>query len=65
MSGGGSTPLRCDMETDCTQSVTYIDNKGYAYCTEHGLDRQQWRPCRNLRPHELRRLQRGEPLAAY
>lgn len=57
--------LRCDMETDCVQPVTYIDNDGFAYCTGHGLDRQQWQPCRKLRPHELRRLQRGEQLASY
>jgi len=65
MSGGGVTPLRCDMETDCEQPVGYIDDKGFAYCVEHGLERQQWRSCRKLRPHELRRLQRGEQLAAY
>jgi hypothetical protein len=57
--------LTCDMERDCTEPVTYIDDKGYAYCTAHGLDRQAWRSCRKLRPHELRRLQRGEQLAHY
>lgn len=57
--------LRCDMELDCTQPVTYIDDDGFAYCTDHGLDRQQYQRCRKLRPHELRRLQRGEQLAAY
>ena len=57
--------LSCDMETNCPAEVTHIDNKGYVYCTEHGLDRRDWRPCRKLRPWELRRLQRGKPLNRY
>jgi hypothetical protein len=57
--------LRCDMATDCQAPVTHIDDKGYAYCTEHGRERQAWRRCRKLRPAELRKLQRGEQLAHY
>jgi len=57
--------LSCDMEATCTEPVTHIDNKGFAYCTSHGVARRDWVPCRKLRPWELRRLQRGEPLARY
>lgn len=59
------TILRCDMAADCGEPVTMIDQKGYAYCTDHGLERRQWQPCRKLRGWELRKLQRGEPLARY
>lgn len=57
--------LRCDMEDDCTKPVTHIDQKGYAYCEPHGIERRWYVPCRKLRPHELRKLQRGEALARY
>lgn len=56
--------LECDMTQDCQAPVTHIDNKGYAYCQEHGLMRQS-RPCRKLRGWELRRLERGLPLTRY
>lgn len=57
--------LCCDMKDDCAAPVTHIDNKGYAYCTQHGVERRSWRPCRKLRGWELRRLQRGEQLTRY
>lgn len=57
--------LHCDMTKECPHDVTYIDDDGYAYCTDHGLERQQYQRCRKLRPHELRRLQRGEQLRRY
>jgi hypothetical protein len=57
--------VTCDMLADCTFPVAYIDDKGYAYCTGHGLARQATRRCRKLRPHELRRLHLGKPLARY
>jgi hypothetical protein len=57
--------LRCDMENDCESPVTHIDDKGYAYCETHGLQRRYYRPCRKLRPHEVKKLQRGEALARY
>lgn len=59
------TPLICQMTADCRQPVTYIDAKGYVYCTEHGQERQTYQRCRKLRPAELKRLQQGEPLKAY
>ena len=60
-----NTDLTCDMADDCTQPVTHIDKKGFAYCTEHGLVRRTYQPCRKLRDHELRRLRRGEALTKY
>jgi hypothetical protein len=59
------TALKCDMSTSCTAPVTMIDVKGYIYCTEHGLRRRTFQRTRKLRPHELRRLERGEPVARY
>lgn len=61
----GTTDLLCDMESGCTGEVTMLDDKGYVYCTDHGLQRRGWRLCRKLRPHELNRLRRGEPLKGY
>jgi hypothetical protein len=55
----------CDMERGCTAAVAMIDQQGYAYCTEHGLSRRLYQPCRKLRAWELRKLQRGEALARY
>lgn len=57
--------LTCDMSTECTDPVAMIDNKGWIYCERHGLERRSWKPCRKLRPHELNRLKRGEPLKRY
>jgi hypothetical protein len=57
--------LKCDMCEDCTAIVTHIDQKGFVYCTDHGLERRLFRPCRKLRPHEQRKLGRGEALARY
>lgn len=57
--------LRCDMKEECTSPVTYIDDKGFAYCTTHGHQRQGYRRCRKLREWELNRLRRGEQLARY
>lgn len=55
----------CDMTHDCTEPVTYIDQGGYVYCTPHGLQRQSYEPCRKMRPHEVNRIKRGEPLTRY
>lgn len=57
--------LTCAMDRACTAPVTYIDAKGYVYCTVHGQQRQQGQRCRQLRPAELTRLQAGEPLKEY
>lgn len=58
-------PPTCDMKRDCPEPISMIDDKGFAYCTGHGEQRQMYRPCRKLRPHELNRLNRGEQLAHY
>jgi hypothetical protein len=57
--------LACDMRFDCDAPVTHMDHKGFVYCTEHGLRRRVYCPCRSLRPFEVRKLQRGEVIAKY
>ena len=61
---GASVPT-CDMVRDCGDPVTHIDNKGFIYCTTHGIARRSWKPCRKLRAHEIRRLERGEQVTKY
>lgn len=63
--GDPAMTLRCDMTQNCPKPVAYIDDKGFAYCTDHGQQRQRHCSCRKLRPHELRKLQRGEQLSRY
>lgn len=56
----------CDMWQFCQRPVTHMDNKGFVYCTKHGLDRRaSGVPCRKLRPFELNRLAKGEPIKRY
>ncbi len=55
----------CDATRECEGSIMMIDAKGYVYCTAHGEHRQQYQSCRKLRPHELRRLGRGEAVKVY
>lgn len=57
--------LTCDMVEGCAESVAMIDQKGYAYCEPHGMERRGWMPCRKLRGWELRRLESGKPLTRY
>jgi hypothetical protein len=57
--------LQCDMESTCDEPIAMIDDKGWIYCEYHGLMRRDSRRCRKLRPHELRRLQRGEQVTRY
>lgn len=57
---------RCDGAQDCLEQATMIDKHGWVYCTDHGMARRSYdQPCRKLRPHELRRLQRGEQVRSY
>jgi hypothetical protein len=56
---------RCDMVTGCEKPVTHLDTAGFVYCTTHGEQRRCYEPCRKLRPHELRRLERGEQITRY
>jgi hypothetical protein len=57
--------LKCEMSSTCTAPVTHLDAKGYTYCTDHGQARQMSQRCRKLRPHELRKLERGQVLSSY
>lgn len=57
--------LKCDMTKECTQPVTHIDEKGYVYCTQHGLQRKGTMRCRKLSGPELKQLESGKPLARY
>lgn len=57
--------VRCDMRADCEEPVTHIDSNGFVYCTDHGIQRRDWKPCRKLRPWELRRILSGRPLSRY
>lgn len=58
--------LRCDMKRDCEAPVSMLDNKGFGYCADHGLQRRNHgTPCRKLQPWEVKKLQRGEALSRY
>jgi hypothetical protein len=66
--GSAPTPIKllCQMTKECQRDVTHIDNKGFLYCAEHGLQRSQGdrgRPCRELYPNEIAMLQAGKPIA--
>lgn len=60
-----SEHYRCDGVAGCQEPITHLDNKGYIYCTKHGIERRDVRPCRKLRPHELKKLARGEQIEKY
>jgi len=49
----------------CNGAVSYIDDKGFIYCETCGKNRQLYRKCRKLKPHEVTRLQSGQPLKRY
>lgn len=57
--------LLCDMERACLQAPAMIDTAGFIYCADHGFQRRQSEPCRKMRPWEIRRLQKGMPIAHY
>ena len=58
--------LKCDGVVGCAGPITHLDNKGFIYCADHGVWRQETRGmCRKLRPYELNRLARGERIAKY
>lgn len=59
--------LRCDMREDCDEPVTMLENKGWIYCTDHGIGRRDWprNKTRKLRPYEVNKLLRGEALTRY
>lgn len=58
--------LQCEMKRDCVQPVTHIEEKGFIYCKEHGVQRRYYgRRCRALRPWELAMLRQGLVLPSY
>lgn len=58
--------LKCDMSKTCEEPVTHLDDKGFVYCTKHGVQRRgSGHRCRKLAPKELRQLQGGQPIARY
>ena len=60
--------LQCEMEDECSNVVTHIEDKGYIYCAEHARERRMsgfGGRCRKMRPHELRRVQAGLQIKKY
>lgn len=59
--------LHCEQTCNCTSEVTHIGNKGYIYCQRHAIERRQsgHENTRKLRPYEVKKLRRGEPVAKY
>ncbi len=58
--------LRCDMNRDCKQPVTMMDNKGFIYCASHGMQRRSYgTPCRKLTQSEIKGLKSGEAVKKY
>ena len=61
--------LTCDGSNwgPCSGGVTHLDDKGFTYCTVHGIHRRgsTGRRCRKLRGWELRKLERHESLNCY
>lgn len=57
--------LTCEMVKDCSEPVTHIDQDGYIYCADHGVERRTWKPCRKLRTWELHRIERTGSLRHY
>ena len=58
--------LKCDGERDCARPVTHMDEKGFIYCTAHGVRRHQHGiRCRKLQGWELQRLLAGKTVPSY
>jgi hypothetical protein len=54
--------LHCDMEKNCKEPVSMIDNKGFVYCTKHGERRKMDVGTRKLKPAEIKKLEKGESI---
>ena len=57
--------LHCEMTSSCNRKVSHLDAGGFIYCAKHATERRQDQPCRKLRVHELRRLERGDQVEGY
>lgn len=55
--------LQCDMDKQCGASITMIDRNGFIYCTDHGLKRRGWKPCRKLLKREIAALEYGATIS--
>lgn len=55
--------VTCDMKHDCSNPVTHIGEKGYAYCAEHASLRRGYERCRRMRQWEINLLNSGKQLA--
>jgi hypothetical protein len=55
--------LVCDMEKNCSEPVTHIDNKGFVYCSKHAVRRKASVPTRAIKPAELKKLEKHEPIS--
>ena len=59
------TRIACEMENDCENSPTHIDEKGFIYCQRHGDQRKQTMRCRRMTLKEMRTILKGEPITSY
>lgn len=58
--------LRCEMDRECKDAPTMLEDKGWVYCTRHGMMRRGYsHRVRKLRPHELNRLKKGQQIERY
>lgn len=60
-----SVVVTCDMRRECTNPITHIGVKGYAYCTEHAGWRRGVERCRRMRQWEIALLKQGKALPSY
>jgi hypothetical protein len=51
--------LKCDMHNECGAQVTHFDEKGFAYCRDHGIARKSPHRCRQLSTGERKALEAG------
>lgn len=57
--------VRCDWRRECTNPVTHIGEKGYAYCAADAPKRSGTERVRKMLVSELKALERGEQLASF
>lgn len=56
---------QCDMRAECTETVTHIGAKGYAYCATHAPERRGFESVRKMRAWERRWIGEGRALPSY
>ena len=61
--GRKARSLSCDMREDCTNDVTHIGNKGYAYCTAHSKWRKGFESTRKMTKAEIKKLEAGQTIS--